>query len=424
MVTTTETGTQQAAGQAAATLRLGPRPLPLHLWTALLSSLSALAALPAARTGALPWSPKLTAEAAELTAAMQQAEPLALQGAVAAAAQARMQAMLAGVRAYQQAPVAPPRLQDRPVLWREGGSRLLDYGGDGPVCLVVPSLVNRAYVLDLADDCSLLRWAAGQGLRVLLLDWGEPGEAEQDYDLEAYICGRLGAALTIANDLGGGPVRLVGYCMGGNLALGAATHAPERVAALALLATPWDFHAGLAGQRPLLQAMLPALDSLLAAYGTLPVDVLQALFAGLDPNLAERKFRRFGTMAPESRAARRFVQLEDWLNDGVPLVPGVARECLNGWYGANSPAQGSWRLAGRTVDPGTLARPALVVIPQNDRIVPPASAWPLARALPQAQVLTPRAGHIGMVVGSGARSGLWQPLADWLLAPGAGDATI
>ena len=51
--------------------------------------------------------------------------------------------------------------------------------------------------------------------------------------------------------------------------------------------------------------------------------------------------------ALEGLAARRFVVLEDWLNDGVPLAAPVAREVLSGWYGANTPAAGAWRLARR-----------------------------------------------------------------------------
>jgi polyhydroxyalkanoate synthase len=40
----------------------------------------------------------------------------------------------------------------------------------------------------------------------------------------------------------------------------------------------------------------------------------------------------------------------------------------------------------------------------------------LADAIPQAHVLLPPSGHIGMVVGSRAEEGLWRPLADWLVA--------
>ncbi|MDE2007564.1 MAG: alpha/beta hydrolase, partial [Rhodospirillales bacterium] len=109
-----------------------------------------------------------------------------------------------------------------------------------------------------------------------------------------------------------------------------------------------------------------------------------------------------------------FVALEDWLNDGVPLAAPVARECLSGWYGANTPARGEWRIAGLAVDPARLACPAFVAVPARDRIVPPESAAPLARAIAGAQLHSPAAGHIGMAAGAGAERALWAPLAAWL----------
>ena len=106
--------------------------------------------------------------------------------------------------------------------------------------------------------------------------------------------------------------------------------------------------------------------------------------------------------------------LEDWLNDGVALAAPVARECLAGWYGANAPARGDWRVAGEAVVPGRLRLPAFLAVPSRDRIVPPASAMALAAALPGALVHRAAAGHIGMVAGSTAEAALWRPLQDWI----------
>jgi polyhydroxyalkanoate synthase len=91
----------------------------------------------------------------------------------------------------------------------------------------------------------------------------------------------------------------------------------------------------------------------------------------------------------------------------------VARECLAGWYAANTPARLAWRVAGRVVDPAQFTRPTLVVVPAQDRIVPPASARALATALPAAHSLQTPLGHIGMVVSNAARDSVWDPLATW-----------
>jgi len=412
--TTTKTRRVGMLDPSDPAMAIRPRPLPLHLAAAMMSSTSALAALPAVREGLLPWIPDLVADAASLTADLQMVDLATLQTAVVAEASARMAAMFDGITAYQNAPRGEPRLTAGSQVWSDGSSRLFDYGGDGVPVLFVPSLVNRAHVLDLADDCSLMLWSRAHGIRPLLLDWGAPGDQEAPFGVSDYVCTRLDAAAAAALEHAGRPLGLVGYCLGGNLALALALRRPADFFGLALLATPWNFHAGQEQMARAVQLTGPSLASVLTAFDGLPVDLIQAMFAALDPNLAERKFRRFAGLAPDSPEARRFVQVEDWLNDGVPLTANVARDCLMGWYGDNAPARGTWQVGGDNVRPETLAMPALLAIPETDRIVPAASARALAACLPDADVITPSSGHIGMMVGRRCVDDLWQPLVDWL----------
>jgi poly(3-hydroxyalkanoate) synthetase len=326
--------------------------------------------------------------------------------------------LIAGIAAYRRHPWQR-HMPDPPVLWSEGDSHLLDYGTgetSGPPVLFVPSLVNRAYVLDLAPGKSMLRWLAARGVRPLLLDWGFPDEAARRFTLTDYVAGRLTRALAAA---GPGPVLLAGYCMGGLLALAAAQLAAQgRVAGLALLATPWDFHAESAAPARALAALLPALEPAMTLYGALPTDAVQSLFTLADADGIAARYRQFAGVDQDSERARGFVALEDWLADGVPLAAAVARECLGQWYGQNTPARGLWRVAGLAVDPRALRLPAFVALPDRDRIVPPASARPLAALFPGATAHEAAAGHVGMVAGGGAEAALWQPLLQWLRKAG------
>ncbi|MDB5370889.1 MAG: poly-beta-hydroxybutyrate polymerase [Roseomonas sp.] len=405
-------------------LRRGPRPLPLHLILASTRAITAMAAIPPSASGWNNWSAGWPiskagrAEAARIAAALGAGHhhPEAFRAAVLRRLAQADRALIAGIAAYRRHPWQR-EVPEPAVLWQEGGSRLLDYGGEGVPLLVVPSLVNRAQVLDLAPGHSMLRHLAAHGSRVLLLDWGWPGEVERAFTLTDYIAGRLERVLDAAPVAALGPVVLVGYCMGGLLALAAALRRPDRLRALALLATPWDFTAGgedVAARSQAMAALLPRLEPLLAATGTLPVDIIQSLFAGLDPWAIARKFRAFARMDPADPRTILFVALEDWLNNGVPMAAPVARECLGGWYGRNEPGSGRWRVAGAVVKPENLAMPAFLAIPQADRIVPPASALALAARIPQAQVHMTPAGHIGMAAGSRAERALWSPLLQWL----------
>lgn len=399
--------------------RPGPRPLPLHLMAHASTLMGSRAALPLWKNGSLPWKPELATEAEALRQSLDAAGPSAwteLDNAVAAEGLARHEALLAGIEAYRHHPYHR-ELPEPPVAWQQGTTRLLDYrvaagGGERPV-LVVPSLVNRAYILDLTARRSLMRDFAARGLAPFLLDWDCPGPEEMGFDLSAYVA-RLSDAIDVVAALSARKPALLGYCMGGNLALAAALRAPRTISALVLMATPWDFHAGRGGQASLIAALAEPLGTLIDGLGCLPVDLLNAMFASLDPNLAARKFGAFARLKRNSARARDFVALEDWANDGVALASRVARECLFGWYGDNTPAKGHWRIGGLPVLPERVTIPTLVLIPERDRIVPPESAEPLARAIPGAQAMRIRGGHVGMLLSSRAKTEVYGPLARWL----------
>ncbi|MCA0201589.1 MAG: alpha/beta hydrolase, partial [Proteobacteria bacterium] len=280
----------------------------------------------------------------------------------------RMNRFVAGVRAYQNHPHRRA-LAPLPSVWNRGAATLRSAGGEGPAVLYVPSLVNRGYILDLAADRSLVRTSAAQGLGAYLLDWGDPSPTELGFTVTDYMQGVLIPALEEVAARAKGPVRLAGYCMGGTLAAAAAVLRPDLIDGLALLAAPWDFHIDSEAARTLMKAMDVPLSMMIRAEGQASVDLLQALFASLDPTLTGRKFRGFADLDPSSEEARRFIELEDWLNEGVPLAGPVMKEVLGAWYGSNDPARGAWRVSGTLIDPARITAPTLALIPGQDRIV-------------------------------------------------------
>jgi polyhydroxyalkanoate synthase len=396
--------------------RLAPRPLPAHLAAAAMLWQSSRAALPILKRV----SPPSSAAAARLRALAAEIQAFGCDKVATAVGDEiadRAGSFLAGLEAYRRHPfrrqqVAPP------VLWRRGTTQLLDYGraAAGPAVLVIPSLINRYYVLDILPERSFLRHLAAHGLRPIVLDWAAPGVEERGFALTQYIEKRLEPALDAALRIAGARVGVAGYCMGGLLALALALRRQDEVACLALLATPWDFHTERAALVRMLATSAETLVDFHRADSYLPVDLIQALFLALDPFTAVRKFTRFAALDPPSDEARSFVALEDWLNDGVPLAAAVARECARSWYRENRPGRGQWRVSGECVDPTLLRRPALVVVPGRDRIVPPASAEPLAAELGGAKVLRPALGHVGMMAAARAPALLWTPITQWLRA--------
>ncbi|MCJ9428394.1 alpha/beta fold hydrolase [Kordiimonas marina] len=399
----------------------GPRPMALHLQNSLTLWQTAPGGLARLGTKNGFWHPAVAAEAAALAdafAGLDDTAQAALQAAVETGAGARAQAFLRGINAYLTHPYTRPETQASVAL-RLGGAELLDYGGDGQPLLMIPSLINPYYILDLKPGRSLAAYLKARGFRPFIVNWGEPGAAEQGFETGAYVMERLVPFLRHVAGIAGAPVPVIGNCMGGTLALALAARAGGHISRLALLATPWDFADSLPHAGRKYAPMLAEFMTRLPETMPLPVDALQSFFTSVDPSLSSRKFRRFAAMDKTSEAAEFFVAMETWANTGAPLARPVAEECLVGWYRNNKPGRIEWQVDGRTVNPADITCPVWVAGPTEDRLVPQASAFGILKHLKNAESHAPGAGHVGMLVGSKAESGLWAPLHAWLLREGS-----
>lgn len=316
----------------------------------------------------------------------------------------RMARALAGLRAYQAAP-RESRPEPMPARHRAGRVSLRDHGGTGRPVVFVPSLINPPDILDHSAETSLLRWIATQGFHAWLADWGSPGADDRDLDLAAHVERLLAPLLRTFDE----PPVIVGYCLGGTLALGAAAITP--VAGVATIAAPWHF-AGYGEGRPALAATWAAVKPAAAVLGLLPMEVLQAGFWQLDPARTIAKYEAFADMPPDSDAARAFVRLEDWANAGAPLPYAAAASLYEDCIANDLPGTGGWLIGGVPVDPLALACPTVEFVSLSDRIVPAATAIGLADRRDLG------AGHVGMVIGRRARAQLWEPLANWIATIG------
>jgi polyhydroxyalkanoate synthase len=135
------------------------------------------------------------------------------------------------------------------------------------------------------------------------------------------------------------------------------------------------------------------------------MEVLQAAFWSLDPGRTVGKFADFGHLDPASAEARRFVELEDWANEGEPLPFPAARELIEDLFGRDLPGAGQWIVGGKAAS-DQLEVPLLNLTAARDRIAPAASA-------PAGDVVAIPSGHVGMVVGS-ARGRLHEALGPFL----------
>jgi polyhydroxyalkanoate synthase len=397
--------------------RLGhPSPLIFHLSAAAVGYQNAISEATKTDVTEYNWQPELAEQAKNIP----DLDPLL----VYQSALGRIRAMMSGLEKWQTHPYQRTVIEP-PEVWSNGSSRLLDFGQyhgatdpNGPVVLVVPSLINRAYILDLNENCSLLRFLAAQGLRPLLLDWGVPTDTEREFDLNSYVTQRLLPAIEASHALSGKPIGVLGYCMGGTLAAGLLSLQSENVNAFATIGSPWDFSKSM-GVTAALQSIAAnanpseIIGDMGQVFGMVPTELFQQLFAMINPIQAAVKFRKFDNMDLDSNAANHFVAIEDWLADGVPLATRCAEDLLVKWNLNNATARGKWELCGKRVDLAAISLPTLHVCGLKDTITQLDVATAIAKDIPNAQLLTPNAGHVGMIAGSKAKITVWNPVLEF-----------
>jgi polyhydroxyalkanoate synthase len=282
--------------------------------------------------------------------------------------------------------------------------------------LLVPSLINRWYVLDLRPGASLVEALVEAGYDVWCLDWGAPHAEDRYLDWEA-VQARLGRAVRrVRRECRAARIGMLGYCMGGTLtAIYAAQHA-DTIAALVTLAAPIDFAAG--GQlRTMVDPSWFDADAIADAGNVAPAQ-MQAGFAALRPLLDAAKLAGYPDLATDARARGAFLALEAWASDTIPFPGEAYRRYIRDLYQGNQLVSGTHRVGGRDVSLTAITCPTLVITATRDAICPPAAANALLDHVGTTATATAKlevaGGHVGAVVGSRAAREMYPALVNWL----------
>ena len=296
---------------------------------------------------------------------------------------------------------------------------------DTPV-LLVPSLINRHYILDLVPGKSLVEFLLARGHDVFVIDWGTPGPEDRFLTFDD-ICDRyLGRALRLtARHSPTGRAHVLGYCLGGTLAAIHAAVYPQRFASLIALAAPVKFE-----DRGLLSRWTRTstfdVDTVVEATGLVPWQLMQSAFHMLRPTLTLSKTMHVLDRAENDEFLDGFVALETWGNDNVSFPGECYKRYVQELYRNDALVRGSFRLSGRRADLSRIDCPVLTITFEHDGIVPAESAAALLDHVGSrdAQRLHLSGGHVGAVVARSAAKGLWPAISDfWAARDGAAAST-
>jgi polyhydroxyalkanoate synthase len=306
------------------------------------------------------------------------------------------------------------------IAWRQGSATLLHYRSDAvihrPPVLLFLGLISRSFILDLQPGNSFVERLCDAGFDVWLLDWGIPDAADADNTIETYVSTWLPrAAQVILRETKSDELSMIGYCMGGNLALLAAASGQVPLRNLVTIATPVAMgELGTLTDALRKGALRP--DELIDQTGNVPGQALRNFFRVRKPtaDLVQYATLLENLWSDEYVAGHR--AMGRWIREQPP-VPGAAfRQIVQDWLQADGFRNGTLRLGGRRVDLAAIRHPVLSVVALRDEIIPPSAALPIQSLLPNAdfELLKLDAGHVGLAASRKAAKETIPSIARWL----------
>jgi poly[(R)-3-hydroxyalkanoate] polymerase subunit PhaC len=267
--------------------------------------------------------------------------------------------------------------------------------------LIVPPVINKFYVMDLAPNRSMVEYLVSQGLQVFMVSWRNPDARHAKWDLDTYGQAILDAMDAAARTTGSERTALAGACSGGIVAAMVAAHLAhtgqqDRIAALTLMVTVLDqAHAGLAS------AVIDERTARVAAAasrarGYLDGRSLAEVFAWLRPNDLIWNYWVNNYLLGKKPPA---FDILFWNADTTRMTAGLHRDFLELGAANALVTPGAATMLGSPVDLAAVDRDSYIVAGITDHICPWQSCYSSARLLGgRSRFLLSTSGHIAAMV--------------------------
>ncbi|MGO4614827.1 alpha/beta fold hydrolase [Nocardia sp. 2YAB30] len=315
------------------------------------------------------------------------------------------------------------------VLWDQPHRRLRRFevadggaaGGDAAV-LLVPPLAAPATCFDLRPDQSLARFLLETGHCPYVIDYGEITFDDRRMGFEDWIDDILPEAVLRASaDRDGRPVDLVGWSIGGTLALlTAAAHPELPIRSIAAVGAPLDYDK-MTGM-PQLRAVAKltgglATSTVIRAVGGVPATLTRI---GYKITAWDRELTRPWFVASNLARTEALARMET-IDRFMAEMPGYPGRFYNQLWGRlilnNDIGRGVVRLGARRIELAKVTASVLLVGGPADVITPAAAVEAGIGTLTGAATVryeTAPGSHLGILAGPTARDTTWSYLEKFL----------
>jgi polyhydroxyalkanoate synthase subunit PhaC len=267
--------------------------------------------------------------------------------------------------------------------------------------LVVPPMINKYYITDLAPGRSMIEYYVRQGQQVLAISWRNPDERHRDWDLGTY-CQSILEALAAAYSIAGVErAHVLGLCSGGIAAAAVAGHLAakgelDRLAGLTLGVCVIDNErAGTVSALVSRESAAMAVAQS-ARKGYLDGRALEGVFAWLRPNDMIWSYVANNYLLGKDPPAFDILY---WNADVTRMAAGLHRDFIQLALENSLAEAGGLTVLGTPVDLGKVTVDAYVVAAIADHIVPWENAYLTTQLLGgNTRFVLSTSGHVAAMV--------------------------
>lgn len=238
--------------------------------------------------------------------------------------------------------------------------------------LILPAWIMKYYILDLLPHNSLANWLTQQGHTVFIVSWRNPSSKDRNLGLDDYYrLGAMAAIDTVTQLIPKTKIHLMGYCLGGTLAMitaaAMAKNKDDRIKSLSLLAAQGDFSE--AGELLLFinKSEVSFLKNMMWQKGYLDTKQMAGTFQML------RSYDLIWSKMVQDYmhgTQRGLIALLAWNADATRMPYKMHSEYLEKLFLNNDFAEGRFSIEGEHIVAENIQIPAFVVSTEKDHVAP------------------------------------------------------
>jgi polyhydroxyalkanoate synthase len=308
------------------------------------------------------------------------------------------------------------------VIYSNGTLRLYHYRPMTDEVYRVPvvfimSLVSKPWILDLTQGQSFVQYMLQQGFDVFMVDWGVPRPEDKRLRFEDYVDDLMPACFAeVQKATGEEEYSVLGYCMGGMLALmHAGTHPEAPIKNMVCAASPVDME-GMGLFARWADKRYFDVDRLIDTIGNIPPDLMLRSFEMLRPSDRWFSYIRLLDNLWDPMFVYGYRIMYKWTNEQIPFPGETYRQFIRELVWENKLMHGTMDINGRRVNTKAITFPVLHAMAEHDHIAPYKSTLPLTSLVgsEDKEDVILKGGHVSLVAGKNAVGRLWPKVAEWL----------